>query len=646
MQDTGTRRSLRHLASVFEMGLKHQAIHAMLANPHLAPFEVIDKPSCIQDWIIIDHLMTLYRVKHTDYVESDPRTTIVNMARTLASCYISESRPARGIVLVKDGAKAHKPAVRESRSRCATLPHIAFCKNNVGAIEYTMMKILADMGMKNKLFHVTGAKTEMSHETGNNLISFHESYVESRGQHEQCMYMPDESELRHCVDPSVLSDVDPEYTDGCIARPECVDGVFISTFAEPNESLAILQNACMRCRSTEADMLLVELANILKGDVTVCTGDSDVVAVLTACGREGLLLRLDNKCYQVDRDMHMSFFGDLVFAPPCTPDQERDRIALALPDVRFRVLSDVCAENEHMFSAHRMRHCTFEEFVAAHGAKVEDVARFLYAHGIRGSVYSVLLHWFAEADTNGRLQILGIVTRKARADHKRVSEILDTLYPKCGNGKVHEDPRTKRRLACLENELEQDVDSSGATCSTSVIAGLMRLSAAYMRRTVPAGSYGRFAKLSRSGRHVYVRIKNEVLASEALRKEMLLFMILCGTDYNSVPHGLGIKRLMTAAVTNRALYSCWCKDVVNALMAGNPDECKRLGDRLANLTKVPTGIRSKHWTTSNCTLMVLTMRYVFELWSLKAPKPGPEYGFRFHNGVVDISCTDDHTCRV
>ena len=76
--------------------------------------------------------------------------------------------------------------------------------------------------------------------------------------------------------------------------------------------------------------LLVELANVLKGSVTVCTGDSDLVAVLMACGREGITMRLDNKSYHEDRDMHMSTFGELLFD---SPDNR-------LPKLQCRELAD------------------------------------------------------------------------------------------------------------------------------------------------------------------------------------------------------------------------------------------------------------------------------------------------------------------
>lgn len=296
------------------MGLKHKAIHAMFANPHLAPFELVDRPCQQQDWTLIDHLMVIHKVKASDYFEDDPQASIVSMAKALASCYISENTHSRCVVLVKDGVGAQKPAVRETRLARTPISHIAFCKSNLCAIEYTTMRFLADMGMKNKLFLVTGAKGDCEEppegSSVNNLVSFHETYLEYKECKDESLFLNQVEDLN--PREHELSDLDPSYADGSIDRPEGHKGVFVATFADPETvQLSTLRDACLRCRSTEADTLLVELANVLKGSVTVCTGDSDLVAVLTACGREGITMRLDNKSYHQDRDMHMSTFGEL-----------------------------------------------------------------------------------------------------------------------------------------------------------------------------------------------------------------------------------------------------------------------------------------------------------------------------------------------
>ncbi|KAK2847549.1 hypothetical protein Q5P01_010548 [Channa striata] len=118
----------------------------MLANPNLAPFEVLDKPLEHKDWILIDHLMVIHKVKESDYVESEPATSVLNMARTLACNYMPEGPHARSVVLVKDGPGTQKPSVREIRTARVTAPHIEFCKRHPGEIEYAVKKLLADVG--------------------------------------------------------------------------------------------------------------------------------------------------------------------------------------------------------------------------------------------------------------------------------------------------------------------------------------------------------------------------------------------------------------------------------------------------------------------------------------------------------------------
>lgn len=626
------------------MGLKHKAIHAMLANPHLAPFEMVDRPTRRQDWIVIDHLMTIYRVKESDLVENEPRVSILNMARTLASCYVLESKFAHGIVLVKDGAKAHKPSVRDTRLKHVHAPHIDFCKRNLCAIEYAMMYILADMGMKDNFFLVVGSKMQIENENepchgADNLITFHRTYLEDQEKEQECLRIETTESDVESVNVNELSDVDPEYANGSIDRPAGTNGVFLATFADPADSrVTLLRNACTMCRSTEADLLTVELANILKGEVTVSTGDSDVVAVLTACGRRGLTLRMDNKSYPIDRDMHMSSFGELVFS--CPNSSICPHPMFVSSEGRFRVLSDITGDDEYMFSAHRTRHLDFENFINAHSFDTEDVSRGMYAHGIRGSVYSVLLHWFSEGSTEDRLSTLKIITSKGSVSSKRVVQILEMLYPNNEDTEAqpHEavNKRNKRKVVCLDDTLSLDKDANPGFVKDKkrLIHGLKGLSVSYMNGTVPLGSYGRFARLSRSGRYVYLRMKEQVLDSGRLKMEMLLFMILCGTDYNFVPYGLGIKRLLIGAVTNYESYSSWCSTVSSALRDGTEEDCLELGTRLATFTKVPEAITLQHWTRDRCNVMFLTMKYVLDLWTLKTPKPGPGYGFSVQDGAV------------
>lgn len=683
-----------------EMGLKHKAIHAMLANPHLAPFELIDRPCQQQDWTLIDHLMIIYKVKESDYIEGDSQASIVSMARTLASVYISENAGSRCVVLVKDGPGAQKPAVREIRLNRAPVPHIEFCKRNLCAIEYTMMKLLADMGMKNKLFLVTGAKGDSSKDkilegtSVDNLVSFHQKYLDYLEWQDDIVFVNALEDLKspECelsdADPSYddgtidrcegleddivfmnaledlkppefeLSDVDPSYADGTIDRPEGLEGVFVATFADPETiQVSILRNACLRCTSTEADTLIVELANVLNGSVTVCTGDSDLVAVLTACGREGITMRIDNRSYHKVRDMHMSSFGEMLFAIPDNRPPEPPCRELASSDDRFRVLCDIAAEDEYLLPTTRKQHDAFEVILDAHG-KVnfkENVARYLYLGGIRGSLYSTFLSRFFESNARNRLDGLGL-TVDGGVSSKTVSYIFETLCHASDDsplsGSESDNPpftgeKRKRSCPCRhevpELYLDDGSEYKAVLSKERNMNGLKRLSNAYKYRMVPRGSYGRFLRLNQAGWHFFVRMKGDVIRDEKERTERLFFMALCGTDYNIVPLGLGIKRLMTGVVTNYKSFSSWCQELKRLLWGvggASSQDCDyyNMGMKLADFTNVPAKIRSKHWTEVNCGLMAKTMKYVCELWNLKRPTPGPEYGFSVRDGVVRFDC--------
>lgn len=650
------------------MGLKHKAIHAMFANPHLAPFELIDRPWQKQDWTLIDHLMVIHKVKDTDYIWDDPQTSIVSMARTLASYYIWERTGSQCVVLVKDGAKAPKPAVREMRLNRPPVPHIDFCKRNLCAIEYTMMKLLADMGMKNKLFLVTGAKGDSSGDqllegtSVDNLVSFHQKYLDYQEYQDDCLFGNTLEDLN--PPEGELSDLDASYADGSIDRPEGHEGVFVATFADPETiQLSTLRDACLACTSTEADTLLVELANVLKGSVTVCTGDSDLVAVLTACGREGITMRLDNKSYREERDMHMSIFGELLFDIPDNRTSKLQFRDLASSDDRFRVLCDIGAEDEYLLPMTRKEHDSFEVILDKHRNVnfKTTVAMYLYLVGIRGSLYRTFLSRFFESNARDRLDQLGLIVDKGCVSTKTVCYVFETLCPASDqsplSGSESDTPPCtgeKRKILCQqEDEVPGPYldDSSQNRMVMSkdqkhVMNGLKRLSKAYVNGMVPRGSYGRFLRMNRAGRHLFLRIKGDVIRDETERREKLFFMALCGTDYNIVPMGLGIKRLMTGVVTNYKAFSSWCRELKSLLWSfggASSQDCDyyKMGMKLAGFTKVPATIRAKYWTEVNCRLVAKTMKYVCELWTLKKPRPGSEYGFSVCDGVVRFDCDND-----
>ncbi|KAK2813528.1 hypothetical protein Q5P01_000770 [Channa striata] len=224
--------------SADEVGPVSRVILTQLQALHLSP---------------IDHLMVIHKVKESDYVESEPATSVLNMARTLARNYMPEGPRAslRG-ALVKDGPGAQKPSVRGIRSARATAPHVEFCKRHLGEIEYATMKLHADVGMKEKLFLVTGA--EWGHGESSpgssagldgDLVSFHFRYLDCRELEEDRSLLIAPDPLAAVAGPEEFSDLDPSYCDGEIRRPRGLSGLFVSTFAEPtSERLATLREAC------------------------------------------------------------------------------------------------------------------------------------------------------------------------------------------------------------------------------------------------------------------------------------------------------------------------------------------------------------------------------------------------------------------
>lgn len=628
----------------------------MLANPRLAPFELIEEGTRQQwDWTLIDHLMQIHRVKESDYVVDDPITSILNMARTLASIYLSEDLNTRFVVLVKDGASAPKPSVRESRLIRTLVPHIEFCKLNLHVVEYTAMKLLADAGMKDKLFLVTGAKGEYLEgkvldemtSASDNLISFHQKYLDGR---RGCKVQDNEKYYRAFV--TELFEKDPYI---CVqgARPRDFKGVFVATFADPTVAqVSTLAEACIRCASTEADTLLVELANILKGSVAVCTGDTDMVAVLAACGREGITLRLDNKSYRKDRDMYESPFGELFATPEQGGVSELEFCELGSSEDRFSALCDVSLEDMSLVSEAWQRHNTFEVILDKRGEtdfKVK-VARYLYVGGIRGPLYCTFLFRFLESNVQSSLVSLGVSVHRGHVYGEAMGQyVFETLCPATSNGSpLHSFPESDNSPTCTSQKRRVSHLELDKLESLSLAKKLKRLGKAYMKEMVPRGSYGRFLRLSSAGRHFFMRITEDTVRNETVRMEKLFFMALCGTDYNLVPTGLGIKRLMTGVLSDYDSFSLWCRDLKDLLWGwgGEPSspvedrEYHKMGRRLSCITNVPIKTCSKHWTVDNCKLMVKTIKYVCDLWNLKKPKPGPDYGLCVHDGMVSFSRED------
>nr|BBA49167.1 hypothetical protein ORF54-like [Oryzias latipes] len=647
------------------MGLRHQALHGMLANPDVSPFKVIEKPSEQQDWILIDHLIVTHTVRESDYRESEPEMSVARMASYFASWYVRERAHGRCVVLVKDGPGAQKPSVREERANRTVPGHLKFCKAHLAEIEYGTMKLLADVGMRDSFFLVTGAVGESrwaqtAGERASNLVSFHN---ERGGEGASPLTEPDHFKIETLHFPVV----DLSYCDGKTYRPEGTPGVFLTAFGSPeDERLQGLLKACVECRETEADTLMVELANALTGSVTVCTGDTDLIAVLAASGRPGLTLRLDNKSYTEDRAMHESPFGELLVEPAVRRTANR---APGATDDWLSALCDLGSAEHHLLpNGAAERHADLGRLLESHGGEAFklSVYEFLYRGGVRGSVYVAFLSAFFESDARSKLSELALESQKTYPPGTRSANTLRFAFtvlcgaddPKvlgAGNAPSSQlfgnaarsvergSKRPREPEVDREGEAEPEIGSDPQKTKVKITAGLKRTAKAYADGAIPESTHARYLRLARSGRHLFLRAKARAQEDQSVRSKHLLFMALCGTDYSFTPVGLGIKRLLSGAIRNREKFSSWCAKLVTALWSQDGEdgggserslEFRAMGEQLASLTGVPKSTSSKHWTGKKFEIMCRTLKYVCDLWTLKGPRIGPHYGFRVHDGVV------------
>lgn len=586
------------------MGLKNQALHVMLANPHLSPFSVVERPTLRHDWMLVDHLIMRFKVKASDYVERDPRASVLNMARTLAEHYNQERCAAECLILVKDGSGAQKPAVRDNRDRYPLAPHLDFCRRNADAIDYATLKLLCDMGMKNQVFLVTGCEWGRGGpcESNSGDVVFH----------------------LHVATDHI----------GTVARPPGVQRVFVTTFANPSHGhLEFLKAACQKSASTEADTLMVELANILPGTVTVCTADSDVIAVFTACGREGLTLRLANMSYKGDRPMHGSTFANLLMGSPDTSLLRPKDSDLEGRESRFRTLYDISPDDDHLGEQLEILHGEWESLVLDESqdpALPQQLARYFYLGGIRGSVYGEFLTRLFELNPDGKADVAcRIITTILVGPQgwKSKCAFLDIfkLLPECHDTDDSEAADENRKTCCGEVAVE----GNGRTVDTKRShANLNKLSKLYMEAVVPRFSNGRYLRLNKMGPHLYIRIKQDVAKCDRLKHKLLVFMILFGTDYTRTFNGLGPKGLLKAGLNPQ--FSKWCEDLKAAWHDEDPERTLKryhvLYKKLAGMARIPEKTQTR-WTQHNSALAFRTMKYVYDLWRLKHPKASRAYGF-------------------
>lgn len=576
----------------------------MLANPHLSPFDVIERPGVRHDWMLIDHLITRFRVSPEDYVEDDI-ASIRNMARRLACLYAQEMGAAECLVLVRDGRGAQKPAVRSHRDRYPLAPHLDFCRRNADAIDYLMLKFLRDANAFPVVFIVDGQEW-----------SSREVYGD-----------PD----CKCL---VFDIAYNSYGIGASTKPLGYRGACVYTVAGAKQSghVEFLGAACKKTSSTEADTLMVELANNLPGTALVCTSDSDAIAVLTACGREGLTLRLSNSSYANNRPMHDAVFGDMCATSAAAYSSMEDA-DFESSELRLQALYDVpCADN--CGGDVEKRHVEWERIVLGRSERdLLAVTRYLYQGGIRGSVYGDFLDRVSRLSAELRSDVARIlVSRAVSRGLKCVSRETFDLFP---DRKDAAPPSPEEYNAKRPHEGLDANDSTIARDQKQLHANMHKLSKLYAEGKVPRCSHGRYLRLTAMSPNLYMRIKPHVLESQPLKRKHLMYMILFGTDYTRTFQGLGPKGLLKVGVSDT--LGGWCEELEAAWHTNDPDTSlslyRGLYNRLATLAKIPTKVRAG-CSAQLASLTFRTMRYVYDMWRLQEPKPDGSYGFHVDENYI------------
>lgn len=561
------------------MGLQRKAIHMMLANPSLSPFDVIVEEIGGHDWALVDHLMMIHKLGQNLYVPDNEELSLRRMACRLAGLYINENIRAKCVVLVKDGCRASKPAVREMRNNRILPPHVTFFKTNLIKIENLMFEQFEVAGQKDRFYLFVN---------------------------------PSQQQRDHPRSPSKVPLLEQEPESRTFVGP---GGYVVSSSAAADTTETLLK-ACASCQTIEADTSMVELANALVGaSVMICTGDSDVIAVSAASLRPGVMIRMNNYSYTPDRPMHTSVFADVLMGEPLreVPKPASTQSSSWLPT--FAVMCDVTvAQVPWLHPRTRKNH---DALLQECGGKT--FGRFLqrlHTAGVRGSLYvDALDGLFADG--------IEVAERRTLVSSERPRDALRELLRRKAVKRKKSCDREEERAE--EEDDDDDKRQGPALPRQGNDKNVERLHLLYRQGQLPRGTHGRYLGLQKSGSYFYMMIKENVMRDPALRRRLLSFMVLCGTDYSVLPKGFGVQKLLNAVVTHKATFSRWCDRLWEAIAKDAACQYHALGKDLAYLGGVPRRTVHSYWTAENCKRFFGMMKYVFDLWSLNASeRPGPD----------------------
>lgn len=637
------------------MGLRNNAFHIMLANGRVAPFYVREPPSSRIHWTIVDHLITIYRLKESDHLEGQTACSINNMATRLCDIYADECERTQYLVLVRDGRGAKKPAVYAKRKSCPIAKHIEFYREHAALIEYAVLHMLYERGFGDRVFFVTGADMSAADRTPAAFVSLYQ----------QC------GDASSTVVDNIAAALDGKETRYYNRKPTGVSGVFVYTCADvKTRGYENAKMACLRCEGVEADTVMIELANGLEGSTVVCTRDTDVVAIMTAVGDTDTIVRLNNLSYKVGKNFFLSpFYNALVCGSVREPETVLD---FQTESGRMYTLCDVephCANIPRDIPA---LHACWETVAAKTALSPEIAARLLYRNGIRGALYVDLMRLiFGLPDFTDTVALAGRVCaflqdclangvsermlfheiRDAVPEDAFVKAILSASYEdrqlRCYAVLCEINPRRLTRITGLYDENAQspvkrpridDEETSDETDASSarppraaiiqnnLLSRYRSLHKMYKDESLSRHVYSRYLMLCNAGPFFYLSKKRNLMCDRKKRDIKLMFMILSGTDYTFTLPGLGGTKILTKVIAHRE-FGRWCLELVDAWSRGyaSPTAVHEHAVKLAQIAGFSSDRATRTWTPDVTNKCIRSMEYAYKLWTGQRPAYGPDY---------------------
>lgn len=645
------------------MGLRNNALHVMLANGRVAPFYIREPPLDQIRWTIIDHLITIYKIKESDYVEEQPVYSINNMAIRLCNIYAHECERTRYLVLVRDGSGAKKPAVYRQRKSQPTARHIIFYKQHALLIEYAVLRMLYERGFGDRVFFITGADMSFTNHSAT-FISLHGK--SAAGVTETTLL------------DNISSALEKKDTLFGNTKPPGEHGVFMYTYADCNTSGYLdMRLACLQCLGVEADTVMIELAANLQESKVVCTRDTDVVAILTAIGDTDTIVRLDNLSYRYNKSMFLtpSFYTSLV----CNGWSVREPLNFQTETDRLYTLCDVESGCLTLPRDVPALHACWEVVITEKTTSIEHAARLLYQNGIRGALYVDLLRLIfglpEVADTIALATHICLLLQSCHSSDQAlfqelfnavprgtlVDAVLNASYedrqlrcyailctlkpgPLCDIVDLYDENSASKRqridVQSIHNDYVDDDNGGESTAPDSIkhtpshvkitekelLSRYRVLRRMYKENSIPEHTYARYLLLCNVGPYFYLSKKRCLMTKPEKRNIKLMFMILSGTDYTFTLPGLGGNRILTTVIMQRG-FGRWCLDLIRIWEEGSATSAAIYDHavRLARLAGLSANKIKQTWTLETTNKCIRSMEYAYKLWTLQQPIYGPEY---------------------